>query len=82
MSSDYVGEFSSEDWKTHLEDELSMKKKVIDLQPGDVLRLHTGDWTIKGLQYQKDNVRVRISFKDAGTYSIVRGQFEELEVVA
>ena len=56
-----------------------MKKRVVDLKPGDVVRVSfEGPQQVQKLQYLRDNVRVRITFMD-GT-KVVRGQFEQVEV--
>ena len=55
-----------------------MQKYVGFLEVGEKVLLATGEHTIEKVQYQADNVRVRLTFTD-GT-SIVLKEFDKVEV--
>ncbi len=57
-----------------------MTKRVVDLKPGDILVnvIAPGESKVKKLQYESDNVRVRITATNGA--SIVLSQFTEVEV--
>ncbi len=57
-----------------------MTKRVVDLKPGDILVnvIAPGESTIKKLQYESDNVCVRVTATNGA--SIVLDQFTEVEV--
>ena len=52
-----------------------MQKQVVDLKPGDTVTINGVTTVVKTLQYQKDNVRIRII---GPGLNVVRGQFEKV----